>query len=90
MYQTAHHNDGFNALRLCCRKFNPACLSYDSKPAAKLHKAGRSGRFNFSTNFLFLFIASLRYFQEQSSTVTFILKLFPHRLINLLNIFTEL
>ena len=31
-------NDGFNALRLCCSKLNPACLCYDSKPA-KLHKA---------------------------------------------------
>ena len=38
MYQTAHHNDGFNALRLCCSKLNPACLCYDPKPA-KLHKA---------------------------------------------------
>ena len=38
MYQTAHQNDGFNALRLCCSKLNPACLYYDSKPA-KLHKA---------------------------------------------------
>ena len=38
MYQTAHQNDGFNALRLCCSKLNPACLCYDSKPA-KLHKA---------------------------------------------------
>ena len=36
MYQTAHQNDGFNALRLCCSKLNPACLWYDSKPA-KLH-----------------------------------------------------
>ena len=33
MYQTAHQNDGFNALRLCCSKLNPACLCYDSKPA---------------------------------------------------------
>ena len=38
MYQTAHKNNGFNALRLCCSKLNPACLCYDSKPA-KLHKA---------------------------------------------------
>ena len=38
MYQTAHQNDGLNALRLCCSKLNPACLCYDSKPA-KLHKA---------------------------------------------------
>ena len=38
MYQTAHQNDGFNALRLCCSKPNPACLCYDSKPA-RLHKA---------------------------------------------------
>ena len=26
-YQTAHQNDGFNALRLCCSKLNPACFS---------------------------------------------------------------
>ena len=38
MYQTAHQNNGFNALRLCCSKLNPACLCYDSK-RAKLHKA---------------------------------------------------
>ena len=38
MYQTAHQNDGYNALRLYCSKLNPACLCYDSKPA-KLHKA---------------------------------------------------
>ena len=25
MYQTAHQNDGFNALRLYCSKLNPAC-----------------------------------------------------------------
>ena len=39
MYQTAHQNDGFNALRLYCSELNPACLYYDSK-SAKLHKAG--------------------------------------------------
>ena len=33
MYQTAYQNDGFNVLRLCCSKLNPACLCYDSKPA---------------------------------------------------------
>ena len=38
MYQTAHQNDGFHALRLFCSKLNPAYLCYDSKPA-KLHKA---------------------------------------------------
>ena len=38
MYQTAHQNDGFIALRLCCSKLNPACMCYDSKPA-KHHKA---------------------------------------------------
>ena len=38
MYQTAHQNDGFNALRLYYSKRNPACSCYDSKPA-KLHKA---------------------------------------------------
>ena len=38
MYQTAHQNDAFNALWLCCSKLSPACLCYDSKPA-KLHKA---------------------------------------------------
>ena len=37
-YQTAHQNDGFNALRLYCSKLNPACLCYDSKPA-NLHMA---------------------------------------------------
>ena len=38
MHQTAHQNDGFNALGFYCSKLNPACLCYDSKPA-KLHKA---------------------------------------------------
>ena len=38
MYQTAHQNDGFNALRLYCSKLNHACLCYDSKPA-KVPKA---------------------------------------------------
>ena len=28
MYQTAHQNDGFNALRLYCGKLNPASLCY--------------------------------------------------------------
>ena len=85
MYQTAHQNDGFPALRLCCSKCNPACLCYDSKPASKLHKArwpiqlinhllGLPNR------------ASLCLFQERSSAVTFILKFFPHRIVNLLNI----
>ena len=31
MYQTAHQNDGFNALRLCCSKLNSACLCYDQQ-----------------------------------------------------------
>ena len=38
MYQTAHQNDRFHALRLCCSKLNPACMCYDSTPA-KHHKA---------------------------------------------------
>ena len=33
MYQTANQNDGFNVLRLCYNKVNPACLCHDSKPA---------------------------------------------------------
>ena len=85
IYQTSHQNDGFNALRLCCSKHNPACLCYDSKLAWELHKArwpiqlinhllGLPNR------------ASLRLFQERSSAVTFILKFFPHRIVNLLNI----
>ena len=72
MYQTAHQNDGFNALRLCCSKLNPACLCYDSKPA-KLHKA------RWAIQLLNHLLglpnrASLRLFQERSSAVTFILK----------------
>ena len=38
MYQTAHQNDGFNALRLNCSRPNLSCLCYDSKPA-KLQNA---------------------------------------------------
>ena len=90
MYQTAHQNDGFNALRLYCSKLNPACLCYDSQgsktsqgtmsdstsqPSSRTAKSGKFG------------------FQERSSTVTFILKFFPYRIVNLLNIssvFTEL
>ena len=84
MYQTAHQNDGLNALRLCCSKLNPACLCYDSKPA-KLHKA------RWATQLLNHLLglpnrASLCLFQERSSAVTFILKFFPHRVVNLLNI----
>ena len=51
-------------------------------------------RFNFSNHLLGLpNRASLRLFQERSSAVTFILKFYPHRIVNLLNIssvFTEL
>ena len=82
MYQTAHQNDGFHALRLCCSKCNPACLCYDSKPA-KLHKA----RWAIQLLNHFLGVpnrASSRRFQERSSAVTFILKLFPYRIVNLL------
>ena len=45
-------------------------------------------RFKFSTIFSDCQInrASLRLFQERSSAVTFILKFFPHRIVNLLNI----
>ena len=38
MYQTAHQNVGFNALRLYRSNLNPVYLCYDSKPA-ELHKA---------------------------------------------------
>ena len=84
MYQTAHQNDGFNALRLCCSKLNPACLCYDSKPA-KLHKARWAIQL---LNHLLRLPnrASSRYFQERSSAVTFILKFFSYRVVNLLNI----
>ena len=32
MYQTAHQNDGFNALRLYCSKLNPACNAFFQFP----------------------------------------------------------
>ena len=32
MYQTAHQNDGFNALRLYCNKLNPACHAFFQFP----------------------------------------------------------
>ena len=84
MYQTAHQNDGFNALRLYRSKLNPACLCYDSKPA-NLHKArGAIQRLNHLLGLPNR--ASWRYFQERSSRVTFILKFFPYRIVNLLNI----
>ena len=91
MYQTAHQNIRFNVLRLHCSKLNPACLCYDCKPA-KLHKARWAIQL---LNHLFGLPnrASSRYFKEQSSTVTFILKFFSYRVVNLLNIssvFTEL
>ena len=87
MYPTAHQNDRFNALRLCCSKLNPACLCSDSKPA-KLHKA------RWATQLLNHLLrlpnrASSRHFQERSSAVTFILKFFPYRIVNLLNISSE-
>ena len=50
LYQTAHQNDGFNALWLYCSKLNPACSCYDFKPA-KLRKARWAIQRNFSTNF---------------------------------------
>ena len=91
MYQTAHQNDGFNALWLCCSKLNPACLCYDSKPA-KQHKA--RGLIQLLNHLLRLpDRASSHYFQERSRAMTLILKLFPYRIINLLNVssvFTEL
>ena len=83
-YQTAHQNEGFNALRLCYSKLNPVCLCYDSKPA-KLHKA----RWTIQLLNHLLGLpnrASLRHFQEGSSAVTFILKFFPYRIVNPLNI----
>ena len=53
MYQTAHQNDGFNALRLCCSKLNPVCLCYDSKPQGTMSdstsqhssRTAKSGKF---------------------------------------------
>ena len=32
MYQIAHQNDGFNALRLYCSKLNPACNTFFKFP----------------------------------------------------------
>ena len=74
MYQTAHQNDGFNALRLCWSKLNPVCLCYDSKPA-KLHRVLWAIQ---HLNYLLGLPnrASLRLFQERSSAVTFILSSF--------------
>ena len=85
MYQTAHQNDGFNALRLYWSKLNPACLRYDSKPA-KLHKTWWAIQL---LNHLFGLPnrASLHYFEERSSTVTFILKFFPYRIVKLFYFF---
>ena len=86
MHQTAHQNDGFNALQLNCSKLHPACLCYDSKPA-KLHKARWAIQL---VNHLLGLPnrASSHYFQERSSTVTLILKFFSYRIVNLLNIFS--
>ena len=78
-YQTAQQNDGFNALQLCCSKLNPACLCYDSKPA-KVHKARWAIQL-LNHPLRLPNRASLHLFQERSSTVTFILKFFPHRII---------
>ena len=84
MYQTAHQNVGFNALRLNRSNLNPVCLCYDSKPA-ELHKARWAIQL---LNHLLELPnrASSRYFQERSSTVTFILKFFSYSIVNLLNI----
>ena len=81
MYQTAHQNDGFNALRLYCTKLNPTCMCYDSKPA-KLHKSDSTSQPSSRT----AKSASSRYFQERLSAVTFILKFFSYKVVNLLNI----
>ena len=93
MYQTAHQNAGFNALRLnySIRKLNPVCLCYDSK-LAKLHQA------RWAIQLLYHLLglpnrASLRFFQKRSSTVTFILRFFSYRNVNRVNsssFFTEL
>ena len=69
----------------------PACAMIPNQQNFTRHDE----RFNFSTIFSDCQInrASLRLFQERSSAVTFILKFFPHRIVNLLNIssvFTEL
>ena len=91
MYQTAHQNIRFNVLRLYYSKLNPACLCSDSKPV-NLHKA----RWTIQLLNHLLGLpnrASSRYFKERSSTVTFIVKFFFYRVVNLLNIssvFTEL
>ena len=68
MYQTAHQNDGFSALRLYRSKLNPACLCYDSPNQQNFMMSDSSSRTAKS--------ASSRYFQERSSTVTFIWKFF--------------
>ena len=69
----------------------PACAMIPNQQNFTRHDE----RFNFSTIFDLGLPnrASLRLFQERSSAVTFILKFFPHRVVNLLNIssvFTEL
>ena len=75
---------------LYCSKLNPSCLCYDSKPA-KLHKA------RWAIQLLNHLLGlpnrtSSRFFQEQSSTVTFILRFFSYRNVNRVNssFFTEL
>ena len=85
MFQTAHQNVRFNALRLYCSKLNPACLCYDFK-LAKCHKV------RWAIQLLNHLLglpnqASSRYFQERSRTVIFILKFFPYGIVNLLNCF---
>ena len=73
MFQTAHQNDGFNALRL-----------YLLVPWFQTNKTSQG---TMSDHLLELpNRASSHYFQERSSTVTFILKFFCYRIVNLLNI----
>ena len=80
MYQTAHQNDGLNAA------VNATLPVYAMIPNQQ-NFTRPDERFNFSTSLLGLLNrASSRYFQERSGTVTFILKFFPYRIVNLLNI----
>ena len=90
MYQTAHQNDGFNALRLNCINLTlPACAMIPNQQNFTRHNE----RFNFPTIFSGCQIGQVRVTFNSDQLSDFIL--IPYRVVNPLNIsfssvFTEL
>ena len=83
MYQTAHQNDGFNALRFyCINSTLPACAMIPDQQNFTRHDE----RFSISTILSSCQIGQVPVSFKSDQAVTLILKFFLYRTVNLFNI----